>query len=104
MERKTVFVLGDSISIHYGHFLKTMINRKYNYQQKGKNVDALRNLDKPIGANAGDSNMVLEYLRDEYRKATTYNILLMGCGLHDIRVFWTVWLLHCRYDGISRNM
>jgi len=86
MEKKTVFVLGDSISIHYGPFLKKMINCKYNYQQKGKNVDALRELDKPVGANAGDSNMCLEYLRNEYKKDANYNILLMNCGLHDIRV------------------
>jgi len=30
--------------------------------------------------------MVLEYLRDEYNKGTTYNILLLNCGLHDIRI------------------
>jgi hypothetical protein len=62
MDKKTVFVIGDSISIHYGPFLKKMVNEKYNYDRKGNMEDALKNLDKAIGANGGDSSMVLEYL------------------------------------------
>lgn len=84
MERKTVFVIGDSVSIHYGSFLKEMIKSKYNFNRASEIVD--EDLDKPVGANAGDSKMVLEYLRGEYNKGTTYNILLLNCGLHDIRI------------------
>lgn len=84
MERKTVFVIGDSVSIHYGPFLKEMIKSRYNFGRTSEIVDG--DLDKPVGANAGDSKMVLEYLRDEYNKGTTYNILLLNCGLHDIRI------------------
>ncbi|WP_407311886.1 SGNH/GDSL hydrolase family protein [Desulfosporosinus sp. SB140] len=86
MEQKTVFVLGDSISIHYSPFLKNMISSKFKYQQKGLVGEALKDLDQPNGANAGDSNMVLEYLRDENKKGISYDILLINCGLHDIRV------------------
>ncbi|WP_019849567.1 SGNH/GDSL hydrolase family protein [Desulfitobacterium sp. PCE1] len=84
MERKTVLVIGDSVSIHYGPFLKEMIKSKYNFDRISEIVDG--DLDKPVGANAGDSKMVLEYLKDEYNKGTTYNILLLNCGLHDIRI------------------
>ncbi|AFM41515.1 GDSL-like Lipase/Acylhydrolase [Desulfosporosinus acidiphilus SJ4] len=86
MEKKRVFVLGDSISIHYSPFLEKMISSKFKYQQKDQVIDALKDLDKPNGANAGDSNMVLEYLRDEEKKGVYYDILLVNCGLHDIRV------------------
>jgi len=61
-----------------------MIKSKYNFDRTSEIVDG--DLDKPVGANAGDSKMVLEYLRDEYNKGTTYNILLLNCGLHDIRI------------------
>ena len=84
MGRKAVFIIGDSVSIHYGPFLKVMIKSKYNFDRTSEIVDG--DLDKPVGANAGDSKMVLEYLRDEYNKGTTYNILLLNCGLHDIRI------------------
>ena len=84
MDRKTVFLIGDSVSMHYGPFLQEMIKSKYNYGRTSEIVDG--DLDKPGDANAGDSNMVLEYLRDEYNKGTKYNILLLNCGLHDIRI------------------
>lgn len=84
MERKTVFVIGDSVSIQYGSFLKEMIKSKYNFSRTSEIVDG--DLDKPVGANTGDSKMVLKYLRGEYNKGTKYNILLLNCGLHDIRI------------------
>lgn len=86
MERTTVFVLGNSISLHYAPFLKKIISNKYHYSQRSGVFDALQDLEKPIGANAGDSNRVLEYLRENYNKGITYNILLLNCGLHDTRV------------------
>ncbi|HEY5523994.1 MAG TPA: SGNH/GDSL hydrolase family protein, partial [Clostridium sp.] len=65
MKIKTVFVIGDSISLHYGPYLEKMIKDKYNYRRKIKIEDALIDLDKPVGANSGDSGMVLEYIRNE---------------------------------------
>ncbi|MDQ7094031.1 SGNH/GDSL hydrolase family protein [Desulfosporosinus sp. PR] len=86
MEKKTVVALGDSISIHYSPFLKDMISSRFEYRQKRQVGDAFKDLDQPKGANAGDSNLVLEYLRDEDKKGESYDILLINCGLHDIRV------------------
>jgi lysophospholipase L1-like esterase len=86
MKRRKLFVIGDSVSIHYGPYLKEMIEDKFQYDRKRGNEQALINLDKPIGSNAGDSRMVLEYLEDEFKKNTKYDILLINCGLHDIRV------------------
>lgn len=86
LNKRNVFVIGDSISIHYGPFLKKMIKNKFNYDRKRGIHDALVDLDNPVGANAGDSRMVLSYLREEHNKNTTYDVLLLNCGLHDIRV------------------
>jgi len=86
MEKQNIFVLGDSVSIHYGPYLKKMIKHKFEYDRKRGIEQALTDLDTPIGANAGDSAMVMEYLAAEYIKNTKYDILLINCGLHDARV------------------
>ena len=86
MEKRKIFVIGDSVSIHYGPYLKKMINHKFEYDRKRGIEQALTDLDRPIGANAGDSRMVMEYLAEEYQKNTKYEILLINCGLHDVRV------------------
>lgn len=86
MNKETVFVIGDSISLNYGPYLEAMIKSKYNYGIKSNLEDAMEDLDKPKGANAGDSSMVLEYLKKEHDKGIRYEILLLNCGLHDIRV------------------
>ncbi|MCQ4924028.1 SGNH/GDSL hydrolase family protein [Tissierella carlieri] len=86
MERQKIFVIGDSVSIHYGPYLREMIKDKFDYDRKKGIGQALTDLDKPIGGNAGDSRMVLEYLIEEYQKNARYDILVINCGLHDIRV------------------
>ena len=86
MEKRKLFVIGDSISLHYGPYLKAITKGKFEYARKTGLDQALTNLDKAIGANAGDSFMVLEYLREEFKKNTKYDILLINCGLHDVRV------------------
>ena len=86
IERRKVFVIGDSASMHYGPYLKKMVEDKFQYDRKRGTEQALMDLDKPIGANAGDSRMVLEYLEEEFKKNTRYDILLINCGLHDIRI------------------
>jgi hypothetical protein len=85
MEKRRIFVIGDSVSIHYGPYLEKMIKDKFEYDRKRGIEQALTDLDRPVGANAGDSGMVLEYLAEEYKKNTKYDILLINCGLHDLR-------------------
>ncbi len=86
MKKRKVFVIGDSVSIHYGPHLKRMIKSEFEYDRKRGIEQALIDLDKPIGANAGDSRMIMEYLAHEMKKNIKYDILLINCGLHDIRV------------------
>lgn len=86
MKKRKIFVLGDSVSIHYGPYLKSIIKHKFDYDRKRGIDEALTDLDKPIGANAGDSEMVMKYLAEENKNNTKYEILVINCGLHDVRV------------------
>ena len=81
-----VFVIGDSISMHYGPYLKKSLQGFFEYDRKRDQGQSLADLDNPVGANGGDSGMVLEYLQqlavDESFQA---DYLLINCGLHDIK-------------------
>ena len=81
-----VFVIGDSISIGYGPYLKDMVAGLWDYDRKSGEEEALRNLDIPAGANGGDSARVLEYL-EALEKAGGWkpDVLLLNCGLHDLK-------------------
>ena len=86
MDKRKIFVIGDSVSIHYGPYLKKIIKHKFDYDRKRGIEQALTDLDSPIGANAGDSVMVMDYLAQESKRNTKYDILLINCGLHDVRI------------------
>ena len=86
MGKRKLFVIGDSVSIHYGPYLKKMIEDKFDYDRKRGIEQASEDLDRAVGANAGDSEMILEYLIEEYHKSTKYDVLIINCGLQDIRV------------------
>ena len=85
MEKRSVFVLGDSISIYYGPHLKRFVAGLLDYDRKRGEEEAIADLDNPVGANGGDSRMVLEYLREQNSRGVTYDILMVNCGLHDIK-------------------
>lgn len=84
--KKKIFVVGDSISIQYGPYLKNFIESKFDYDRKRDNGEAMQDLNKPVGANGGDSRMVVEYLKTLQKdKSFKADILLVNCGLHDIK-------------------
>lgn len=85
-----LFILGDSISLHYGpalarHLAATCeVTRKSDDEGGGT---AAANLDQPVGANGGDSARVLAYLRQRRRTGgLAADALLLNCGLHDLKV------------------
>jgi lysophospholipase L1-like esterase len=82
---RSVFVLGDSISIHYGPYLQEKLAPSIAYDRKRGTEDALKDLNLPVGANGGDSGMVLTYLEEQKEQNVRYDILLVNCGLHDIK-------------------
>lgn len=84
-----LFVLGDSISMDYGVYLEQMVEGRMIYDRKTDRHSINENQDFPDalrGANGGDSGMVLQYL--SYLVANRqfdHSILLLNCGLHDIK-------------------
>jgi lysophospholipase L1-like esterase len=84
--QRRVFVIGDSISIAYGPALKTFLGSGLHYDRKRDRGEAREDLDKAVGANGGDSRMVLAYLKELQADRTfAADVLLLNCGLHDIK-------------------
>jgi lysophospholipase L1-like esterase len=86
MSLPKVYVVGDSISMHYGPYLERDLRGVFEYARKEGEEEALLNLDRPQGANGGDSSMVLEFLEARLRSGGLgCDLLLVNCGLHDIK-------------------
>jgi lysophospholipase L1-like esterase len=83
---KNIFVLGDSISIQYGPLLKEALKGILSYDRLKDNGQSEIDLDKPVGANGGDSKRVLQSLESIIANGEFgYKYLLLNCGLHDIK-------------------
>ena len=83
---RTLFVIGDSISMQYGPYLKSCLAGAWTYDRKRGAEHALQDLDQPVGANGGDSALVLAYLEELQRSGSFQpDLLLLNCGLHDIK-------------------
>ncbi len=83
---KKLFVLGDSISIHYGPHLERYMKGKILYSRKGGIKQAEQDMDIAQGANGGDSYHVYSYLNKLFSSGgIDADILLLNCGLHDIK-------------------
>jgi lysophospholipase L1-like esterase len=81
-----IYVIGDSISLHYGPCLQGYLRGVMDYSRKAGEEEAMLNLDNPQGANGGDSGMVLAYLQAKARAGgIDADRLLLNCGLHDIK-------------------
>lgn len=83
---QSLFVIGDSISMQYGPHLKQIVEGRFRYDRKGGEQEAIVDLDRPEGANGGDSSMVLSYLNDLRAAGASFDLLLLNCGLHDIKI------------------
>lgn len=83
--KKSIFVIGDSISILYGPFLREIVHNTYIYDRLRDSSGNDSNLGLNSGANGGDSRMVINHLRILKTKMAFYDILLINCGLHDIK-------------------
>jgi lysophospholipase L1-like esterase len=85
-EKPKLFLVGDSISIQYWPYLKEYLSGICDIDRKNDDGQAEKNLDVPVGANGGDSRMVLEYLRLKFSDPDFKPCyLLLNCGLHDIK-------------------
>lgn len=98
-----LFVLGDSISIHYGPYLKQYTRGAFDYSRKSGTEEALQDLDIPQGANGGDSSMVLQYL-EAIKSELKVDYLLVNCGLHDIRADIQTGQLQVSIEDYQNNL
>lgn len=79
-----LFVLGDSISMHYGPYLAKMVRGVFDYARKEASEQPLSDLRYPVDPNGGDSSMVLAYLQAQLAGIAP-DLLLLNCGLHDVK-------------------
>ena len=81
-----LYVIGDSISLHYGPYLQAYLAGVATYARKEGEEEALLNLDNPQGANGGDSGMVRAFLAAKIAAGDLdADLLLVNAGLHDIK-------------------
>jgi len=83
---KSVFIIGDSISLEYHPYLVELCRGTFEYDRKGGAYDRSHFPADKIQPNGGDSRRVLSYLQDlsaagDFR----VDLLLINCGLHDIK-------------------
>ncbi|MCC7409326.1 MAG: SGNH/GDSL hydrolase family protein [Phycisphaeraceae bacterium] len=79
-----LFVIGDSISVHYGPYLARMLESSFRYNRKGGlETDKFDLNDQAI--NGGDSRRVVEYLERLADRQFHADWLLLNCGLHDVK-------------------
>ncbi|MDB4984513.1 MAG: lipolytic protein family [Patescibacteria group bacterium] len=81
---KTVFVLGQSISLHFGAYIQNHLGSDFVYLHKTGKEPFLNDYPELQSENGGTSADVLKYL-EIGRKDINPDILIVGAGLHDIR-------------------
>lgn len=84
MKKAKFFVLGDSVSIDYGPFLKSFISDRLDYGRKGEEFYGKCDLND-LSINGRDSDSVLQYLKEAFSKGFKTDYMLLNCGLHDIK-------------------
>jgi len=83
--KEKIFILGDSISIHYGPYLKSMLGSSFLYDRKGAKKENDISFDS-YEINGGDSRNIVEFLLHEKEEGNlTYENIIINCGLHDIK-------------------
>ncbi|MGI5841386.1 MAG: SGNH/GDSL hydrolase family protein [Patescibacteria group bacterium] len=88
MSKPSLFVIGDSVSVDYGTYLCRYLRETFQYSRKQGTNEVAWNHGVAMGANGGDSSLVLKYLCSNYchKEISKVDYLLLNCGLHDIKV------------------
>lgn len=80
-------IVGDSISLQYRGYLREHLKKQFRCIRETEEAKALKNLDVPVGSNAGDSASVLARMKVLLgRSGLKLDVILLNCGLHDIKV------------------
>jgi hypothetical protein len=97
----TLHVVGSSISEHYGPFLQQYLAGRLDYSRKESMPG---DPNEPNGANGGDSSLVLRYLRACRERNWRWDVLLLSCGLHDLRRTLPAGAYQVAPDAYARNL
>lgn len=102
---KKLLLLGDSISLHYGPYLAAYLKDTFAYYTKDGREEALADINNPVQANCGDSGMLLQYLKEiTDGKALDYDMVVLNCGLHDIKRTLPEKALQITPDAYEKNL
>lgn len=103
---KRVYVIGDSISLHYGEFFIDAIADDFVYMPREGVQEALENINMAVGGNGGDSSRVLDLVKkqEEEGSLNNYDIILLNCGLHDIKRHPPKGDLQIEPDAYEKNL
>ena len=83
---KNILLVGDSICIDYCKYLRKYLKKDIELKTKSGVAEAYKNLDIATGANGGDSERVLTYVKDlESKHILNFDFFFFNCGLHDIK-------------------
>lgn len=100
-----LFVLGDSISMHYGPFLESALRGVFTYARKTGQEPQLAGTDVRSDANGGNSAAVLGWLRAMAAGGgVPADLLLLNCGLHDLKIDATTGGPTIPLDDYRRNL
>ena len=98
---KKVFIIGDSISMHYHEDIKGFLSGYASCTRKGEGQDA-GDLNYESKVNGGDSSAVLAYLK--LRTEIDADYFLINCGLHDIKYYPEVGHLQIEAEDYRKNL
>lgn len=105
MKKPGLYVIGDSISLHYGPYLEQYLGERFAYARKTAEAEARLSLPNPQGDNGGDSSAVLAFLRGLIERGElAAELLLVNCGLHDIKTDPTSGKKQVQIDDYRRNL
>lgn len=100
-----IFVIGDSISMHYGPHLEAMLAGRFSYARKTGTEPELLALPNPDAANGGDSGQVLAYLQAMFAGGgIPADLLLLNCGLHDLKTDRQTGTKQVPLEAFCRNL
>lgn len=96
-----IFLLGDSISIHYGPYLKNFLENDVELEQKkAETLDG-----REFSRNGGDSRRVLDYLTAKLKQTGFKpDYILLNCGLHDMGRDSTTRTFRVPPDAYRKNL
>jgi hypothetical protein len=104
MSEPKLFIIGDSISMHYGPYLKEMLKDKVHYGRKGEDFKHFGDINDVSEVNGGDSSCVLEYLKSIMDSGFKTDYLLLNCGLHDVKTIPDTGKIQVELDDYSKNL